>query len=97
MALGAIKALQSHGYNTGDKEKTIAVVGVEGLPETQKLIEKGMMLGTIFQDSSFLAEALYNVGMNLVRGQNPLEGTSYKFDETGVAIRIPNEKIYKSQ
>jgi len=95
MALGAIEALQSHGYNTGDKDKTIAVVGVEGLPETQELIKKGMMLGTIFQDPKALAEALYTVGMKLVNNENPLEGTPYKFDETGVSIRIPNQIIYK--
>lgn len=95
MALGAIKALQSYGYNTGDKNKTLAVVGVEGLPETQELIQKGMMLGTIFQDPRALAEALYTVGMNLVRGERPLNGTQYEFDETGVSIHIPNEKIYK--
>lgn len=97
MALGAIKALQAHGYNIGDKEKTIAVVGVEGLPEAQELIKKGMMLGTIFQDPKALAEALYTVGMNLVQNEDPLDGTPYKFDETGVSIRIPNETIYKSQ
>ena len=95
MALGAIQALQSRSYNTGDKEKTVAVVSVEGLPEAQELIKKGMMLGTIFQDPKALSEALYTVGMNLVQNENPIEGTPYKFDETGVSIRIPNEIIYK--
>ena len=55
------------------------------------------MLGTIFQDPKTLSEALYTVGMNLVQDKNPLEGTSYKFDETEVSIRIPNEIIYKLQ
>lgn len=95
MALGAIKALQSYGYNLGDKEKTIVVVGVEGLPEAQELIKKGMMAGTIFQDPKALAEALYTVGINLVQNENPLEGTPYKFDKTGASIRIPNQIIYK--
>lgn len=97
MALGAIKALQAYGYNTGDKNKTIAVVGVEGLPEAQELVKNGMMLGTIFQDPRALAEALYTVGINLVNNENPLEGTTYKLDETGVAIRISNQIIYKAQ
>jgi methyl-galactoside transport system substrate-binding protein len=97
MALGAIKALQAYGYNTGDKNKTIAVVGVEGLPEAQELVKSGKMLGTIFQDHKALADALYRVGVNLINSDNPLEGTTYKFDETGVAIRIPNSIIYKAQ
>lgn len=97
MALGAIKALQAFGYNIGDKNKTIAVVGVEGLPEAQELVKSGKMLGTIFQDPRALAEALYRVGVNLVNVENPIEGTTYKFDESGVAIRIPNTIIYKAQ
>jgi methyl-galactoside transport system substrate-binding protein len=95
MALGAIKGLQASGYNIGDKEKTIAVVGVEGLPEAQELIKKGEMLGTIFQDPKALAEALYTVGINLVQNKEPLEDTTYKFDETGASIRIPNTIIYR--
>lgn len=95
MALGAIEALQSYGYNLGDKEKNIAVVGVEGLPESQKLINEGLMLGTIFQDPKAMAEALYTIGMNMVKGRDPIEGTDYQFDQTGVAIRIPNKIIYK--
>lgn len=94
MALGAIQALQAYGFNTGNKEKTVAVVGVEGLTEAQELIKKGMMLGTILQDSKEMARALYTVGMNLVHGAYPLEGTPYEFDETQVSIRIPN-KIYR--
>lgn len=94
MALGAIQALQAQGFNTGNKEKTVAVVGVEGLVETQELIKKGMMLGTILQDPKEMAQALYTIGMNLVQGVYPLEDTPYEFDETQVSIRIPN-KIYK--
>ena len=96
MAIGAIKALQKYGYNKGDKTKTIAVVGVDAIPEARDLISKGMMLGTVIQDPKDLAEALYAVGMNLAYNKNPLEGTQYKFDDTGVAIRIPY-KEYTSE
>jgi len=34
--------------------------------------------------------------MNLVYNKNPLEGTDYKFDETGVAIRIPYQEYIVS-
>nr|WP_241395711.1 substrate-binding domain-containing protein [Clostridium beijerinckii] len=90
MALGAIESLQSYGYNLGDKEKNIAVVGVEGLPESQKLIREGLMLGTIFQDPKALEEVLYITRMNMVQGRDPIEGTDYQFNGTGVAIRILN-------
>ncbi len=92
MAIGAIQALQTYGYNKGDKTKTIPVVGVDGVPEAIELISKGVMLGTAVQDPNDMAEALYTVGINLVYNKNPLDGTQYKFDGTGVAIRLPYEK-----
>jgi methyl-galactoside transport system substrate-binding protein len=93
MAIGAIKALQDHGYNLGDMKKTITVTGVDGVPEAIELINKGFMAGTVIQDAKGVAEALYACGMNLYEHKNPIEGTPYKLDETGVSIRIPY-KIY---
>jgi len=54
-----------------------------------------LIIFIIIQEPRALAEALYTVGINLVKNENSLEGTPYKFDETGVAIRIPNPIIYK--
>ena len=92
IAIGAIEALQEIGYNNGDKTKTIPVVGVDAIPAAQELIKEGVMTGSVLQDPSDMAKALYTVGMNLVYNKNPLDGTEYKFDKTGVAIRIPYEE-----
>lgn len=89
MAIGAIETLQKYGYNKGDPNKTITVVGVDAIPEAQELIKKGFMAGSVLQDANVMAEATYDIGMNLVYGRPPLDGTQYKFDETGVAVRIP--------
>lgn len=89
MAIGAIKTLQKYGYNKGDKTKMIPIVGVDAIPEAQESIKQGFMTGSVLQDANAMAEALYKVGMNLVYNRKPLEGTEYKFDQTGVAIRIP--------
>jgi methyl-galactoside transport system substrate-binding protein len=58
MAIGAIKALQEEGYNMGNSLNTIPVVGVDVTPTAKELIEKGYMLGSVFQDSKAYAEAL---------------------------------------
>ncbi|OOM79284.1 D-galactose-binding periplasmic protein precursor [Clostridium puniceum] len=89
MAIGAIKALQKYGYNKSINSKNIPVVGVDGLPEAQKLIKQGIMTGTAIQDPREHANAIYMVGMNIVSGKNSLEGTNYKFDETGITIKLP--------
>jgi methyl-galactoside transport system substrate-binding protein len=89
MAIGAVKALQKYGYNKGDPFKYIPVVGVDALPEAQKLINQGFMTGTVRQNPREHANAIYSIGMNLVSGVPPLSGTNYKFDETGIAIQLP--------
>lgn len=94
MAIGAIEALQAIGYNKGDKSKTITVVGIDALEEAEDLIAKGFMTGTVIQDDYEMAEALYTIGMNLISKKSALEDTQYKFDETGVCVRIPY-KEYK--
>ena len=89
MAIGAIEALQKYGYNTGDKSKNIAVVGIDGLQEAIDLIDKGSMNGTVIQDSNILAELLYNVGMNLYNNFNPIENTNYKIVDGEIIIPYP--------
>jgi len=89
MAIGAIEALQSRGYNQGDKAKTIPVVGVDATAEAQELIKKGDMAGSVIQDPSEMANAIYAIGLNLFQGKDPLYNTPYKSDETGVSVRLP--------
>ena len=95
MAQGAIAALQAQGYNKGDKKKTIPVVGVDSTEAAQDLIGKGFMTGSVLQDAPAMANALYKCGMNLVEGKSAIEGTDYKFDDTGVAVRIPYQEYTK--
>jgi methyl-galactoside transport system substrate-binding protein len=89
MALGAIDALQKYGYNKDDKSKHITVVGIDGLPETKDLVDKGIMSGTVIQDPEELAQALYTVGMNLISNLSPTENTKYTLDKTGYMILLP--------
>lgn len=45
MAVGAVKALQKHGYNKGDGTKTIPVVGIDAIPESLYFIQKDIWQG----------------------------------------------------
>lgn len=96
MAIGAIQALQKYGYNRGGSTKSISVVGVDAIPIAQELIKTGIMTGSVLQDADTMAEALYKIGMNLVSNKNPLEDTDYKFDQTGVAVRIPYKEYMQN-
>lgn len=92
MAQGAIAALQAQGYNNGDEKKTIPVVGVDATAAAQDLISKGFMTGSVLQDAPAMAKALYECGMNLAEGKSGIEGTEYKFDDSGIAVRIPYQE-----
>ena len=96
MAIGAIEALQTYGYNKGDKSKNIIVVGIDRTQEAKDLINKGFMTGTVGHEPSALAETLYTIGMNLFSSKNPLEGTNYKIEDNGIEVRIPSEEYKKS-
>lgn len=89
MASGAISALQNAGYNTGDEEKYIPVFGVDATEEAINLIGKGHMTGTVKQDGEGMAKAVFALAKNAALGKDFIEGTSYEYDETGVAVRIP--------
>lgn len=89
MAIGAIEALEQYGYNLGDESKEIIVVGVDAIPEAQELIRKGLMAGSVLQDPYEMAKAIYAIGLNVFQGNDPLLGTEYKFDQTGIAVRLP--------
>lgn len=95
MAQGAIAALQAQGYNNGDEAKFIPVVGVDATAAAQDLIQKGYMTGSVLQDAEGMAKALFDCGMNLAEGKIAIDGTSYEFDETGVAVRIPYQEFVK--
>jgi methyl-galactoside transport system substrate-binding protein len=96
MAIGAIEALQSLGYNNGNKERTIPIICVDAVPEARELIKKGFITGTVIQDAHDMAEAIYTTGMNLALNKNPLEGTTYKFDDSCVTLRIPYRRYIPS-
>jgi methyl-galactoside transport system substrate-binding protein len=89
LAIGAIEALQKYGYNNGDKSNTIPVFGIDGTQAAKDLIKKGVMAGTVIQDPAATADALYTIGINLAQNKNPLENTNYKFNETGIVVKLP--------
>ncbi|MEG2936007.1 MAG: galactose ABC transporter substrate-binding protein [Clostridium sp.] len=94
MALGAIAALQNQGYNDG-KGKYIHVVGVDATEAAQDYINQGFMSGTVLQDAPAMAKALYECATNIAAGKDAIDGTSYKYDDTGIAVRIPYAPFIK--
>lgn len=93
MAIGAINSLKAVGYNSGDKAKHVGVFGVDATEEAKEAIKNGSMDGTVMQDAVAMAEAMYKLTKNALAGKDYLDGTEYKWDESGIAVRIPYKKF----
>ncbi|HPZ00537.1 MAG TPA: substrate-binding domain-containing protein, partial [Clostridiales bacterium] len=65
MALGAISALQSAGYNK-EGGKVIPVFGVDATDAAQSAIKSGSMVGTIKQDAEGMANAITTIAKNFM-------------------------------
>lgn len=89
MAIGCIAALTNIGYNVEGGDKFVPVVGVDATDAAKDAIAKGTMSATVLQDGEAMGNAIAQVALNAAAGADFLEGTSYEFDESGVAVRIP--------
>lgn len=73
MALGAISALQSAGYNK-QETTTIPVFGVDATDAARSAIKTGSMKGTIKQDSEGMAKAISKMVENFTENKGRFEG-----------------------
>lgn len=94
MALGAIEALKSEGYNTGkDASKYIPVVGVDATAPALQAIAAGQMLGTSLNDAYNQGTAAVKIANAAAQGQAVTEETvGYKITD-GKYVWIPYVKV----
>ncbi len=91
MAEGAISALNTAGYNTGEEGSVvIPVFGVDATESAQQLIADGKMTGTIKQDAAGMAEAVAIFARNAQAGEDFMANTdSLIIDEDATMVRVP--------
>lgn len=92
MALGALTSIQKQGYNIGDSNKFIPIVGVDAIPEIIEEIKKGNVVGTVLQSPKDQAKAVVDMVMNAANGKDVLSGTEYTLDDSK-AVRVPYRAI----
>ncbi|WP_300368694.1 galactose ABC transporter substrate-binding protein [Brachyspira sp.] len=92
MALGALKSIQKRGYNIGDSNQFIPIVGVDAIPEIIEEIKKGTVVGTVLQSPKDQAKAVVDMLINVANGKNVTEGTTYQLDDSK-AVRVPYRSI----
>ena len=72
MALGAISALKTAGYNDG-KGTTIPVFGVDATDAAKSAIANKEMVGTIKQDADGMADAIFKIASNFIDGKDKFD------------------------
>ena len=88
MALGAVSALQTAGYNK-DGKKVIPVFGVDATDAAKQLIADGKMTGTIKQDAEGMANGIAYLAKNIQAGKDLMADT----DSFNISEKVSN-KIY---
>ncbi|MDN6625918.1 MAG: galactose/glucose ABC transporter substrate-binding protein MglB [Pisciglobus halotolerans] len=85
MALGAVEALKSEGYNTGDEEKYIPVVGVDATAPALEAMKDGSLLGTVLNDADNQGKATINLAKAAMEDKS--------IDEASVGFPVTDGKF----
>ena len=97
MARGVVAALNADGYNLeGEDDPEIVVIGVDATDGGLKSMQEGGMTATVKQDAVAMGWANIRVAMNMLLGNEWLEGTGYEYSAESTeykAVRIPYAKI----
>lgn len=88
MALGVIAALNGNGWNMGDEDKFIPIIGVDATDAAMEAIEVGTLAGTVKQDGDAMGKACMETALNAALGKDFLEGLDYEWADDGYSIRI---------
>lgn len=99
MALGVVAALNADGYNLeGEDDPEIVVIGVDATDSGLESMRVGGITATVKQDGEAMGKANIRVAMNMLLGNEMLEGTGYDYSDESTeykAVRIPYAKITK--
>lgn len=88
MALGAVSALQSAGYNL-NSDKFIPVFGIDATDAAKNAISSGSMTGTIKQDADGMAQTMVKVLDNFINQRHALDGINEENLEGEKKVNIP--------
>lgn len=96
MAIGAVDALRLEGYFTDGNY--MPVVGIDATEEALNLVEKGVLLGTVVNDTQAQAEMIWETARKLAEGELAGEEKATGEEEIlgeaeGQCIYIPGDKI----
>lgn len=88
MAMGAVQACLNNGYNQGDAEKFVPVVGIDANIDALEAMKDGSLLGTVLNDRKNQSIAVINV-MKAVKA-----GTEITLETVGVDCTVDGRYVW---
>lgn len=88
MAMGAVQACINSGYNSGDPEKFVPIVGIDANIDALEAMKAGSLLGTVLNDRQNQSIAIINVIKAVNAGQEITE------DVVGVDCTVDGKYIW---
>ena len=73
MAMGAVQAALNNGYNQGDANKFIPIVGIDATVEALQAMKDGSLLGTVLNDRNSQSIAIINAMKAVMAGEEITE------------------------
>ena len=88
MAMGAVQAALNNGYNQGNPEEYIPIVGIDATVEALQAMKDGSLLGTVLNDRNSQSIAIINVMKAVMAGEEVTE------DVVGVDCTVDGKYIW---
>lgn len=88
MAMGAVQACINNGYNNGDAEKFVPIVGIDANIDALEAMKAGSLLGTVLNDRQNQSDAIINVIKAVKAGQEITE------DIVGVNCTVDGKYVW---
>ena len=88
MAMGAVQACINNGYNSGDPEKFVPVVGIDANIDALEAMKAGSLLGTVLNDRLNQSDAIINVIKAVKEGKEITE------DVVGVDCTVEGKYVW---
>lgn len=88
MAMGAMQACINNGYNSGDAEKFVPIVGIDANIDALEAMKSGSLLGTVLNDRVNQSDAILNVIKAVQEGKEITE------DVVGVDCNIDGKYVW---
>ena len=88
MAMGALQAALNNGYNKGEADKFVSIVGIDANMDALEAMKSGGLLGTVLNDRKSQSIAIMNVLKAVAKGED------FTAEDLGVDCTVDGKYVW---